>query len=116
MFRPSLACSPPHHPNLKTKIIISEDASCVNTWTLTGEKMGLPPSFRNLKVAANISVRSVWATNSQWGILYHTEDLMVCESEAERVCPFDAFMLDHLPENEGEHEEDGEGASVVSSR
>ena len=76
--------------------------------------MGLPPSFRNLKVAANISIRNVWATNSQWGIIYHTEDLLVCESDSERVCPFDAFMLE-LPETEME-EEHGEGASVVSSR
>ena len=73
--------------------------------------MGLPPSFRNLKVAANISVRSVWATNSQWGIIYHTEDLLVCESECERVCPFGAFKLD-IPEHEmGEDEDYG-----VSSR
>ena len=71
--------------------------------------MGLPPSFRNLKVAAHISVRSVWATNSLWGIVYHTEDLLVCESECERVCPFDVFMLE-LPETEEEHE------GIASSR
>ena len=56
-------------------------------------------------------VRRVWATNSQWGIVYHTEDLLVCESESERVCPFDAFMLE-LPETEEEHE----GVSAASSR
>ena len=105
MFRPSSACSPPHKPNLKAKISIGEDTNRVHVWSIEGEQLGLPTSFKNLNVAANIAVRSVWCTSSMWGLIYQTEDLMICESDCEKLCPFLTMMLD-LKEHEPE-EDDG---------
>ena len=43
-------------------------------------------------VAANIAVISVWCTSSMLVVIYQNEDLMVCESECENVCPFQTML------------------------
>ena len=105
MIRPSLACSPPHNPNLKTKINIGEDANRVHVWSTGGEQIGLPTSFRNLKVVVEILGSYMFGVQPKWqGEIYHTQNLMVCDSDVLPVCPFRNLMLE-LPEHETEEEE-----------
>ena len=103
-MRASLSSTPPHYPNLKSKINITLDQTCVNVWSAKGERMDLPSAFRILRVCANISIRSVWATKSMFGLIYQTEDLMVCESEGVNICPFETMVLE-LPEHEAMEED-----------
>ena len=74
-------------------------------WSTEGERIDLPTSFKNLKIAVEVGIRSVWCTSSMWGLIYQTENLMICESEMEPVCPFKTMMVE-LKEHET-MEEDG---------
>ena len=92
MFRPSLACAPPHNPNLKAKINVGEDANRVVVWSTEGERISLPTTFRNLKVVVELGIRNVWCTAQMAGIIYYTQNLMICDSYVLPVCP---FLLSH---------------------
>ena len=91
MFRSSLATTAPYVPTLKVKMNVTDDARGVNVWNSCGEVVPheeRPQLWRNLKVAARISIRSVWLSSNMIGVSLQAEDLLLVEQETAPVFPF----------------------------
>ena len=81
------------------KTNIAGGTNCVNVWCESGKKISLPPCFRNMKVAVELSLRAVWIASNMCGLSLQTEHIMLCEKESEVSCPFKSMSLD-LPGRE----------------
>ena len=104
-FKQTLNCTPPYPPNVKSKLNIGPDISHVNVWDDRGKKTVLPPSFKNMRVSAELSLRAVWISSNMCGLSLQTEHIMLLHESGggDKVCPFQSMLL-ALPE----HEEDDE--------
>ena len=97
-YKSTLTSTPPFKPTLRAKLNIGETRR-VNIWNEEGALIDLPSSFRNSKVVAEVSLRSLWFASNLVGVSLQADNLMICSQEAELVCPF-KHMLSKLSEEE----------------
>ena len=87
MFKSSFTTSESYPAHLKTKMNLGENRP-VQVWSSLGDPIAIPEEFRNLRVAAQVHLKSLWLTSSMIGLQWETQNIMLVQAEARQECPF----------------------------
>lgn len=87
MYKPILPENGSYDKNLKCKVNL-ENPRKLRAWNEDKEPIELPSEWKDLKVCAAITIKSMYFASNMFGVVLETTDVMLCTKEVMGVCPF----------------------------